>query len=182
MLVVQIDDLVYDMVFVQCEAYSIYKPLMEHKIVRGKPFIGLAALDMIPKAELTVYGQNIKEIFPNRNLGPVQKDVGIKAFIKSIKIVVCYGQDFLFVQRNELHFSTVIDKGDGIVYGVHKTFDLIVQFLGNAMGHFTERIHIFGIVQCFVLGKDEKQKAPMFYILPTLEMLMCGLGQKGCIG
>ena len=88
MLVVQVDDLVYDMVLVQCEACSIDEPLMKHKIVGGKPFIGLAALDIFPKAEFTVYGQNIKVIFPNRNLGPVQKDVGIKAFIESIKIVV----------------------------------------------------------------------------------------------
>tara|TARA_R110001632_G_scaffold18623_3_gene57422 strand:- start:4239 stop:4787 length:549 start_codon:yes stop_codon:yes gene_type:complete len=182
MFIVQIDDLVYDMVLVQCEAYSINIPLMEHKVVRSKPFIGLAALDILSKAELTVYGQNIKEIFPDGNLGPVQKDVGVKTGIEPIEIIVGQGQDFLFGQWNELHFATVVDKGDGIVYGVHKTFDLIVQFQGNAMGHFTEWIHIFGIVQGFVLGKNEKQKASMFNVLPTLEMLMCGLGQKGGIG
>ncbi|GBF20633.1 hypothetical protein C21_02806 [Arenibacter sp. NBRC 103722] len=64
---------------------------MEYKVVRGKPFIGLAALDILTKTKLTVYGQNIKTVIANGNLGFVQKDVSIITLIETVEIIVGYG-------------------------------------------------------------------------------------------
>ena len=43
-LIVQEDDLVNDMVFMKLESQTIYKPLMENKIIGSEPVIGPAAL------------------------------------------------------------------------------------------------------------------------------------------
>src|SRR5690554_2700712 len=60
LFIVQIKYLVDDMVFIECKSHPVDKSLMENKVVRGKPFVGLTTLYTIPKAQLTVYGQHVK--------------------------------------------------------------------------------------------------------------------------
>src|SRR5690606_1986818 len=67
-LIIQINDLVHQMVFIKIQPQTIDKSLMEHKIIRCKPIIGFAALHNITKTVLTINGQNIKVMVTNPNV------------------------------------------------------------------------------------------------------------------
>ena len=68
LLIVQVENLVHDMIFIQGQTKTIDKTLVEYKFIGSVLLIVLTALHIFTEAELVIYGQYIKVVFTNINM------------------------------------------------------------------------------------------------------------------